>query len=498
MTLPLTALRARCTAVQPRTPLTAMTALTAVVAAAALLWLGGCASPGTLPPPAAALAPAAAGLAADAQTAFPDAQWWRALGDPQLDALVERALAGQPSLQAAAARVTRAQALAGGVQAAQGTQLGLGVDVNRQRFTAHGLYPPPLAGNTYDSGNVQLSASVELDFFGKHDAALRAAVGQARAAQAELQAARVLLAANVARGHVALARLFAQRDLAQRTLAQRQAMFALTRERVASGLDTQLELKQSEGGLPEARQQIEALDEQIALARHQLATLTGQAPDALDTLTPALAPLRAAAPPATLGADLLGRRADIVAARWRVEASAADVAAARTAFYPDINLVGFIGLNAIGLDRLVDFGSRNIAAGPALRLPIFDGGRLRAQLQGRAAEADAAVAAYNGAVLDAAREVMDASSSWRAIERQQAEQAQALAAAEAAYEVAQQRYRAGLGSYLQVLSAESGVLAQRRQAADLRARALDTQVALMRALGGGWQPAAELNLAAAR
>jgi len=471
---------------------TTLTALAATAAAVALMWLGGCASPGTLPASQQALSPAAAGLSGDATSAFPDAQWWRSLGDPALDALVDRALAGQPGLQAAAARVARAGALAATVQAGQQPQLGLGVDITRQRYTENGLVPKPVAGHEYDTGNVQLSGSVELDFFGKHDAALRAAVGAQRAAQAELQAARVLLAGNVARSYVGLARLFSQRELALRTLAQRQAMLGLTRERVQAGLDTQLELKQSEGGLPDARQQIEALDEQITLARHQLATLSGQAPAALDSLQPALAPLHAASPPATLGADLLGRRADVVAARWRVEAAAADVALARTAFYPDINLVGFVGLNALGLDRVLDFGSRNLGAGPALRLPIFDGGRLRAQLQGRAAEADAAVAAYNGAVLDAAREVLDASSSWLAISRQQAQQVQGLAATEAAYDIALQRYRAGLGSYLQVLSAETGVLVQRRQAADLQARALDTQVALMRALGGGWQPSADL------
>lgn len=465
---------------------------------AAMLLAAGCATPGQLPPAAAPLAPADAGLAADATTAFPDSAWWRALGDPVLDDLITRSLAGQPSLQAAAARVARAGAATQGLQAAQGPQLGLGVDVTRQRYTENGLVPKPIAGHQYDSGNVQLSGSVELDFFGKHDAALRAALGQQRAAQAELQAARVLVASNVARGYIGLARLFAQRDVAQRTLTQREAMLRLTGERVQAGLDTQLELKQSEGSLPDTRLQIAQLDEQITLARHQLAVLSGQAPQALLGLSPALQPLQAAPLPARVGADLLGQRADVVAARWRVEASSADVASARTAFYPDINLVGFVGLNAIGLDRLLEFGSRNLGAGPALRLPIFDGGRLRANLQGRAAEADAAVAAYNGAVLDAVREVADALASSRSLDQQQAEQAQAGAAAEAAYAIALQRYRAGLGSYLQVLSAESSVLAQRRQAADLKARVLDTQVALVKALGGGWSPAPELVLTTAR
>jgi NodT family efflux transporter outer membrane factor (OMF) lipoprotein len=221
--------------------------------------------------------------------------------------------------------------------------------------------------------------------------------------------------------------------------------------------------------------------------------LSGQAPQALNGLAPALQPLQVHPVPTQLGADLLGRRPDVAAARWRIEAAAQDVQGARAAFYPNINLAGFIGLSSLGLDRLFSLDSGNAGFGPALRLPLFDGGRLRAQLKGREADVDAAIAAYNGAVLDAAREVADAAASLRSIEVQQAEQARAHAAAEGAYDFAQQRYRAGLGTYLTVLSAESGVLAQRRLGADLSARALDTRVALMRALGGGWteQPASD-------
>ena len=485
--------------------------LTAAIAVlSAVFLLGACASPGTLPTPLAMRTAASVGLPAgtaanttanttasktesqssspapEPATAFPDPQWWRELGDPALDALIERALADQPSLAAAAARLARATAAAAGTQAAQGPQVGLGLDMSRQRYTEHGLYPPPLAGHVYNSGNLQANGSLELDFFGRHDAALQAALGQQQAARADLQAARVLLAANVAHGYVALARLVSLREISQATLTQRQAVLDLTLARVQAGLDTVVAQRQAEGSLPDTRAQIVALDGQMALQRHQLAVLSGQAPQALASLSPSLAPLHSAAPPERIGADLLGRRADVVAARWRVEASLQEVALARTQFYPDINLVGFVGLNALGLDRLFSLGSRNLGAGPALRLPLFDGGRLRANLRGRAAEADLAVAAYNGAVLDAAREVADAAANWASVARQQAEQARALAAAESAHDAVGQRYRAGLGNYLEVLSAETAVLAQRSQRADLQSRALDNQVALMRALGGGW------------
>ena len=471
---------------------TLLTLLAALVSAVILLT--GCASPGTVPDAVPRLGASAAGLAQAVDTDFPDARWWQALGDPALDALVARALADQPSLGVAAARLARASAGLAALQAGQGPQAGLGADLTRQRYSAHGLYPPPLAGSTRDAVNLQASGSVELDFFGKHQPALQAALGQQQAAAAELQAARVLLAANVTRAYVGLARWVALRDLTQQTLAQRQAQLDLTRQRVGAGLDTRVELRQAEANLPDARAQIEALEGQMALARHQLAVLSGQAPRALSGLSPKLADLLPQPLPQRLGADLLGRRADVVAARWRVEAALQDMAVARTQFYPDINLVGFVGLNALGLGNLLTLGSRNLGVGPALRLPLFDGGRLRANLQGRAADADAATAAYNGAVLDAAREVADASASLLWLARQRAEQVQALTATESAYDLALQRYRAGLGSYLAVLSAETGVLAQRQQATDLQARLLDTQVALMRALGGGWQPAPALAL----
>nr|WP_246312269.1 efflux transporter outer membrane subunit [Aquabacterium terrae] len=468
-------------------------ALFALISALVVVLLGGCASLGPAVEPIARHGPAQAGLDQGAAVPTVNAAWWREFNDPTLNDLIDRALAGQPGLQAAAARVAHAGAALAASRAALAPQLGLAADITRQHFTERGLVPPPIAGSERTSATLQVTGQWELDFFGRHQVALQAALGQQRAAQAELGAARVLLVSRIALGHVGLARLVSQQQIARSALQQREAMLGLTRQRVAGGMDTQVELRQAESAVPEVRQQIEALAEQIALARHQLAVLSGQPPQALAALTPTLQPLPVDALPERLPADLLGRRADVVAARWRIEAATQDVQGARAAFYPDIDLLGFAGLSALGLDRLLSPGSLNLGVGPALRLPIFDGGRLRAQLKGREAELDAAIAAYNGAVLDAAREAADAIVSLRSIERQQAEQAQAQAAAESAYDFAQQRYRAGLGTYLTVLSAETSVLAQRRLGADLKARALESRIGLMRALGGGWQADGDLT-----
>jgi NodT family efflux transporter outer membrane factor (OMF) lipoprotein len=468
-----------------------MTTVIVAVASMLVLALAGCANPRGIEAKATLIAPAALGADAGTTVAPVGADWWRGFDDPVLADLIQRATAGSPTLRVAAARAARAGANVASARANEGPQLTGSLDASRQRFTANGLYPPPFAGAVMDTATAQLNGSWELDLFGRNRAQLDAAIGAERAASADADAARVLLAVNVARTYVQLARLLEQRDVLQRALAQREEMFSLTRQRVSAGLDTAVELRQSEGLRPETRQQLEATEEQIALSRHALAALLAEPPQRFDSLAPQLSTLRPVAIPDVVPADLVGRRADVVAARWRVEAAAGDVAAQRAQFYPNINLTAFIGLSSFGLDRLVRAGSEQYGVGPAIRLPIFDAGRLRAGLRGRAADLDAAVESYNGTLVDAIHDVADQISSTRSVVRQQSEQAAAQASAEAAYDLATQRYRAGLGGYLTVLNAESNVIAQRRLTTELRARAIDSQMLLVRALGGGYAAAPE-------
>jgi outer membrane protein TolC len=510
-----------------------MQVLTLATASALAGLLVACAQPARLPEPRALVAPAAVGLAASAPTEVVASTWWREFGDTRLDALVEQALAEQPRLQIAAARLEQARIQSRLAGTAGEVQIGLNADATLQRYTAHGLVPPPIAGTWQTNANVMLGASWELDFWGRHGAALAQALGGERAARADMAAARTLLAAEVARAYIALAQAGSAADNARQALTQREAIARLTQERVKAGLDTQGELALSNARVADARGQVLAVMERQTLLRHQLAALSAQAPQALDALAPTLAELKlAAAPVATslpaatgtsrfaataearpgagagaaatattatpgstsstnaastvVGADLLGRRADLAAARARVEAAAQGVTVARGRFYPDLNLNVFAGLSALGLDKLVDIGSRTYGAGPALRLPLFDTPGLNAQLGSRAAEYDAAVAAYNGAVIDAARAAADALALRSSLAGQITQQADALAQANEAWRIARTRYDAGLSGYLQVLAADDLRLAQERAATELRARALDAQVQLMHALGGGW------------
>lgn len=454
---------------------------------AAALLLAGCASTQGIAPEAKLKDPPVPGAAAPEAVPAVSAQWWRGFGDPQLDKLVEQALQDNPNLAVTRARLRRAQAAADATFAAGQPQVNGALDITRQRFSENSLYPPPLAGSIENTGALQANFSWELDFFGKHASALQAALGASRAAEADLAAARVVLASNVARTYFQLLRVQEQLAVARRTVEQRQQQLQLVQQRVQAGLDTTLEQRQGEAALPEARQQIEALQEQAETTRNALAALVAsQDVPAVGSL-PALRSLRTGGELPALPADLLGRRPDVSAARWRVEAAARDVDVAKAQFYPNINLTAFVGLSTLGLGHLLDLGSTQWGVGPAIRLPIFDAGRMRANLRGKAADADVAVESYNAAVLEALHEAGDAVAAVRSVARQQAEQRQAETAAEGAYDIAVQRYRAGLGTYLNVLSAESTVLAQRRLGVDLAARALDARVALYRALGGGWQ-----------
>lgn len=476
-------------------PLTALTTLAALAASAVLL-LAGCAAMGDARPshtPADAAALGATGTTAP----WPAERWWVRYGDPALDRIVDQALAGAPTLKSAASRIRLAQAAVDVAGASGQPQLGLGVDLSDQRFTRNGLYPPPLAGATKWNANGQLSGTWELDLFGRQRAELEASLGARRAAEADAQSARVLLAANVSGAYFNLARLVETRGVAQASLKQREEVRALVHQRIGAGLDTNVELRQAEGLIAQSKVEIEALDEAIGRARHALAELAGQGPHAFDTLAPTLAAAQATPLPAALPADLVGRRADLVAQRWRVEAALHGVDVARAQFYPNVSLTAFAGLSSLGLDRFLEAAARTYGAGPALRLPIFDGGRLRANLGARATEVDLAVDAYDATLLRALREVADEVTTLQSLDRQQVSQAEATAAADAAYALAVQRYEAGLGNFLTVLTAQTNVLAQQRAATELKARHLASEVALARALGGGYDAGATAVAAAA-
>jgi NodT family efflux transporter outer membrane factor (OMF) lipoprotein len=426
--------------------------------------------------------------AATSEAAWPAAEWWKRYGDPQLDGLVDEALRSSPTLRAADARVRKALAAAGVASAARAPQVTGSADATRQRFPEHYIYPPPFGGSWVTAADLTASLNFDLDLWGRLRSAYEGALDEAHAAEVDRHAARLLLSTSVVRAYIQLQRTEDELDIACAQLAARQGVVKLVGQRKAAGIDSDVELRQAQAAIPEAEERIAQLDETLALTRNQIAALLGEGPDrGLAISRPRMKPVEGPVLPARLPADLLGRRPDIVAQRWRIEGARKSIESAKAAFYPDVNLAAFAGVQSLGLPELLKAGSLQAGVGPALRLPIFEGGRLRANLAAKDADYDIAVEQYNQGLADALREVADQLASMRSIDRQRAQAAQGVKLAQDGYELAMLRYREGLGNYLQVLNAETQVLGQKNLQATLAARELDASVSLARALGGGYE-----------
>ena len=459
------------------------------------LWLVGCAQLPDLPAPAplktAADWPSSQTLAGDPGSPWPQDRWWTGYGDAQLDTLIDEALAQSPDLAAAGARLAQARALTEQAGAATAPQVGAEANLSAEKLSYDYLTPRsmlPTGVNNY--GEASLSLSWELDFWGRHRAALAAATSQQAARQAELAQARLLLTAGVATQYAELSRLYADRDTAAQAVAIRSKTAELLAQRLHNGLETRGSLRDAEARRAAAEGALLAVDEQIALQRHRLAALLGAGPDrGLRIQRPQLRPDHAYGLPGQLGLDLLGRRPDIAAARQLVQAQSSAIDAQRAAFYPNVNLSAFVGVQALGLGQLTDVGAHQGGISPALSLPIFSGGQLEGALRGTQARHDELVALYHATITRALQEVADNAASQRALHLRLAKAQEAVDAASEAHRLARQRYEGGLGTYLDVLLAEDNLLATLSTQTRLRALALTLDIDLQRALGGGYQVA---------
>lgn len=459
-------------------------------AAALTLALAACASSGGLHPEGTPTDPstlqAGRSLAHLSAAAWPATDWWTGLGDRQLDALIAEALQDNPGLGVADARARAAQAEAGIADAARGPS------VNGGAAVAGARPPAALLGDKAHFAIAKYgyaSFKWDLDLWGGKRAAWEAALGQARAAEVDARAARIELSGNVARAYVQLGYAFTQQDLADAELQRAGAARELTRQRVAAGIDNQVALKQGDAEVASAEQQSALARRAVEAARSSLAVLLGKGPDrGLQIERPQRLAPTALAVPANLPLELVGHRADLVAARWRVEAAGKDIKVAKTEFLPDISIGAMAGLVSMGGANPLSLAGRFFQVGPSLSLPIFDGGRLRANLAGKDAQYDLAVAQYNQTLVGALNQVADELSALQSLQTQIAAQQRAQDAAQQAWELAEQRYKAGIGSYLEALSVRQQLLAAERGSAALEAQQADLSVQLIQALGGGYQP----------
>lgn len=423
---------------------------------------------------------------------WPSDRWWEAYGDTQLTALIEEALADSPTLAAASARLRAAQAAAQQTGASRMPSINgqTALETSRQDLAADNL-PDVLRNAMPEDWSTQANAAVsleyQLDFFGRNRASFAAATSRADAAEAEAAAARLQLSTAVALAYAELGSLAADREALEDAARMRTHSAALTRDRVRVGLENEGPAQQATSELARARADLIAVHAAIARTRNQIAALLGKGPDrGLEIEEPRIARLHAPGLPARVDLDLMGRRPDLVAARLYAEAAGHGIDVARADFYPNVNLVAVAGLQTLGLGSFGDSSMSFANVGPAISLPIFNGGRIEGAYRGARADYDEAVATYNQAVADALREVADAIVDRRALEAQLTQQRAGLQAAQAAYRVARLRYEGGLSSYIDTLSIESSLIEQRRAVAELEARAFSLDITLVRALGGGF------------
>ncbi|OUL99491.1 efflux transporter outer membrane subunit [Variovorax sp. JS1663] len=473
----------------PQTP--APRAVRPLLALACVLSLAACAGlPSREPAPAIkAGGDYASSQAFTADTRpWPQDAWWTAYGDPQLDALIAEALQGAPSVAVAQARLRQAQALADSTAAARAPQLTANASVSAQKQSENYLSPASATPSGWHGyGRATLDLSWDLDLWGRQRAALAAATSEADAALADVAQARLVLATAIASAYAELARQHAALETAQAALGVRSRTATLFGDRFTHGLEIRGSVRQVDARRAAAEAELLAIGEQLALQRNRIAALMGAGPDrGLAIARPAVRLAQPFGLPAQLSAELLGRRPDLAAARLRAEAAARRIDQAEAAFYPNVNLVAFIGVQSLGLDMLTKSGSGIGSIGPAVSLPIFDGGRLRAQLRSADAGHAQAVADYERILVQALQEVADAAVSQRAIGAQLDKTGEAVDAAREAWRIQQERYEGGLATYLDVLNAEDSLLANLRTQSDLQSRSFALDVALVRALGGGY------------
>jgi NodT family efflux transporter outer membrane factor (OMF) lipoprotein len=458
------------------------------------LVISGCIGTGGIAPqgtslPANALATDEAIRHAAQDAHWPTGQWWQAYGDPQLNHWIDLAAQGSPSLAMAAARVRQAKSMAGVAESAESLHVNADSTLKRHNWPTDQFYGPGELSNTSTwDNNASLGLSYSLDLWGRESNNTERALDLAHMSVAQERQAQLELQDNMVRAYIQLSLNYAQRDIAQATLAQQQQILDLAQRRLKGGIGTHFEVSQAEAPIPETHRQIDALDEAIALSRNQISALAGKGPgEGAQLQRPTLSLQAALKLPSALPAELLGQRPDVVASRWRVAAQARGIDVAHAGFYPNVDLVGSLGYMATGGGMLEFLTGKkfNYSVGPAITLPIFDGGRLRSELGEASAGYDEAVAQYNQTLVIALKSISDQLIRRASMDKQQGFVDESVAAAQKTYDIAMVAYKRGLTDYLNVLNAQTLLFHQQQVQQQVQAARLTVHAELVVALGGG-------------
>ncbi|MFC4526449.1 efflux transporter outer membrane subunit [Dyella halodurans] len=460
----------------------------AALAGAIALAVAGCSIPSKLSHPAIRDDVPLAGLDATMRAGWPDAEWWRQYNDPQLDTLIATAMKGSPDLAQARSRVDSALQSTRATAAQAGLSVSGSGQFERQRLSETGLIPPKFLGFTwYNQADLGVQAQYDFDLWGKKRAAIEAATDQAHAAEAQHSAAALTIQNMVADTYFGWLADEARIDIARQAVRTQEQLTHLAELRVRQGVDLPDTAQSARAQLAAAREMLVTLEGSAKVRLAALASLLGVAPAELPPLQPRALPDIDSGLPDDVGVDLIARRPDIAASRWQVESALRQTDVARAEFFPDISISAMAGLSSIDMDKFFSSGSRVFGLTPAVHLPIFTGGLLKANYGVSKAQLDAAVAQYNSTVLTAARDVSTQSLTAQQLAGRRHEQQAEVDANERLLASAKARARQGVRDIRESLGAEAQLLQQRDNAINLHAQALSTDLALIKALGGGYR-----------
>lgn len=419
---------------------------------------------------------------------LPRGEWWKIFDDTELERLETLAGTENQDLAAATARLEEARAQLGVARSAFYPQISVAPNFTRQRTSANAPEngSPARESFIYNTFNVPVDAGWEVDLWGRVRRQVESAHASFVASADDLESARLLLQTEVASDYFNLRELMEDRRVVTDTIEAYRRSLELTQNRRKGGVVSDLDVSQAETQLRSTEAELPTIDLQRAQVLHALAVLCGQ-PAMSFKLT--VDPLTNAVPVVPVGvpSELLERRPDIAAAERRMAAANAQIGVAVSAFYPQVFLSGAAGYQSIGVDTLFDWPSRVWSFGPSVTLPIFTGGQNRSQLALARASFDETVANYRQTVLSAFQDVEDQLAAEHLLATQLAAQGAAFAAAEHTLEVANNRYKAGLITYLDVVTSQTAALDNERSVAQIKGQQFAAEVGLIKALGGGWE-----------
>jgi multidrug efflux system outer membrane protein len=429
-----------------------------------------------------------------ARDGWPAARWWTRFNDSQLNALVTRALAESPTIIVARTRVSQAKAVVEQVRSGTYLRTIALAAIDREHVSANGFlgayaHTQPLIGATgpwYTEGIVGMGASLNVDLWGESRSNVAASIGVQNARVAEAAAVELEIAADVAQLYYAIQTTHQLIDLLGQARAVSVFRVSAHAGRAGTGLEARTATEEARVEQLAIERSLRAARTQLVQFREALRALAGAGPDDLPELRPVPLPATLATLPPTLSYELLARRPDLQAMRWFVQASLDRVDAAKAAFFPRFDIRAFFGFNALHLGDLLRASSQQINVIPSLALPLFDRGRLNANLQAARNDSNVLIAQYNEAVVNAVRDIAVTGNQLQGLDAERDLQVQTISSVKFTESSAQAHYQRGLASLLTAVEARQPVIEEQISLLELDGLRIGQHIALIKALGGGY------------